>query len=153
MVQIGYFTVGWKENIHGNKMVVKGIEKHEVYSIILNSYFMLFTFCFVRIRWWLCQNPQCVYLFSQQLWKRGTVFEQGEARIHRSGNWKACRSWSKVWCGPHPSSWYQLTSILGLGLLCSIFSERGQYPEGAWMGFLTWWSGGILSGHIQLNAR
>ena len=134
-------------------MLVKEIEKHEVYSIILNSHFMLFMFSFVRIHWWLCRNPQCVYLFSQQLWNVGTVFEQGEARTHRSGNWRSFIYWSKVWFGPHHLSWCRITRIPGYVLLCSSFSEQGQYPEGAWRGFLTWWGGGILSGPIPLNAR
>ena len=69
---------------------------------------MLFMFCFVRIQWWLCQNPQRVYLFSQQLWNVGTVFEQGEARTHRSSNWRSFIYWSKVWFGPHHLSWCRI---------------------------------------------
>ena len=48
IVQIGYFTVFWKENIHGNKYVNQNIyiKKHEVYLIIWISYFMFFVlFC------------------------------------------------------------------------------------------------------------
>ena len=59
-------------------MLIKEIEKHEGYSLML-------LFCFVRIQWWLCRNPQRVYLFPQQSSRAGTVFEQGEARKDKSG--------------------------------------------------------------------
>ena len=51
IVQIGYFTAFWKENIHGNKYVNYNIKKkHEVYLIIWNSYFnSCFLFCFVLL--------------------------------------------------------------------------------------------------------
>ena len=86
IVQIGNFTVFWKENIHSNKYVNQNIKKnHEVYLIIeiLISWFFWVLFCFVRIHrwpWWLWQNPQRVYFFSQQFWRAGTVCEQGKKR-------------------------------------------------------------------------
>ena len=55
---------------------------------------------FVRIQWWLCQNPQRFCLFPQQFWKAGTVCEQGEARKNTTGNLQGFIFWSRVWSGP-----------------------------------------------------
>ena len=76
IAQIAYFTVLWKENIHGNKNVnkkkIKNMKYIQLFEIPILCFFM---FCSVRIQWWLCKNPQRVYLFSQQFWKAGTVCE------------------------------------------------------------------------------
>ena len=98
------------------------------YIQLLEILFLCFFYVlFVRIQWWLCQNPQLFCLFPQQFLKAGTVCEQGEASKNKMGNFQAFILWSEVWFGPRHSCCCRekklLRSTLGRVLLCSSFSD------------------------------